>query len=106
MMDVHTASRTARKNFDETMKTGAEIGRGVQEEFGSALENVRDLNVRLIDMAWANTEVVFDFAREVAEARAPSDLIQAWTTHATKQFDVLIKQASEPTTLGRRQIPL
>jgi hypothetical protein len=101
MMKEDVASRTA-KNFDKTLRTGEEISRGVQEGFGSALENVRDLNVRLIDMAWANTVAAFDFAREVAEAKAPSDLVQAWTTHATKQFDVLTKQASELATLGRR----
>jgi hypothetical protein len=99
MMKEDTASRTASKNFDKTLTTGVEIGRGVQEGFGSALETVRDLNVRLIDMTRANTNAAFDFAREVAEAQAPPDLVQAWTTHATKQFDVLAKQASELTTL-------
>jgi hypothetical protein len=103
MMKEDTASKTARKNFDETLTTGAEIGRGVLNGFGSALENVRDLNLKLIDMARANTNAAFDFAREIAEAQAPSDLVQAWTTHAFKQFDVLTKQASELTTLGGRQ---
>jgi hypothetical protein len=108
MMNEDAASRTARKNFDKSLATGTEIGRGIQEGFGSALENVRDLNVRLIDMARANTNAAFDFAREVAEAQAPSDLVQACTAHANKQFDVftkqfemLSKQASALTTLGR-----
>jgi hypothetical protein len=63
---------------------------------------VRDLNVRLIDMAQANTDAAFGLAREVAEAKAPSDMVQALTTHATKQFDMLTKQASELTTLGQQ----
>ena len=95
-------TRAARENIDNTMTTGAETVRGVQEGFTSALENVRDLNVRLIAMAQANTDAAFDFAREVAEAKAPSDLVQAWTTHATKQFDMLTKQATDLTTLGRQ----
>jgi hypothetical protein len=110
MMKEDTASGTARKNFDQTLTTGAEIGRGVQEGFGSALENVRSLNVRLIDIARANTNAAFDFAREVAEAQATSDLVEACTTHATKQFNVLTKQfemltkqASELTTQGRQR---
>src|SRR5215472_9600269 len=90
-------SRIARENFDKTLATGA----GIQEGVTSALENVRDLNVRLIGMARANTNAAFDFAREVAEARAASDLVQAWTTHATNQFDMLTKQAGELTTLGQ-----
>ena len=89
----------ARENFDKMLATGAET---VQEGVASALENVRDLNVRLIDMAQANTDAAFDLAREVAEAKAPSDMVQAWTTHATKQFDMLTKQASELTTLGQQ----
>ena len=76
--------------------------RGIQEGVTSARENVRDLNVRLIDMAQTNTDAAFDLAREVAEAKAPSDLVQAWTTLATKQFDMLTKQASELTILSQR----
>ena len=71
----------ARENLDQMLATGAETVQGVQEGVASALENVRDLNVRLIDMAQANTKAAFDLAREVAEAKAPSDLVQACTTH-------------------------
>jgi hypothetical protein len=101
-MNEHSANRIVREGFDKTLETGAETVRGVQEGFTSTLENVRDLNVRLIGMAQANTNAAFDFAREVAEAKAGSDLVQAWTTHATKQIEMLTKQASHLTTLGRQ----
>jgi hypothetical protein len=101
-MNDKGASRATRESLDEMMVSGAETARGVQEEFTSAVENVRDLNVKLIDMARANTIAAFDFARDVAEAKGPSDFIQAWTTHATKQFDILTKQASELTAVGQR----
>jgi hypothetical protein len=101
-MSEDTASRIARETFDKTLATGAEIGRGVQEGVTSAVENVRDLNLRLIDMARANTDAAFELAREAAESKAPSDLVQVWKTHATKQFDMLTKQASELTTLGQQ----
>ena len=99
---MNEANKFARESFDRTLETGAETVRGVQEGFTSALENVRDLNVRLINMARANTDAAFDFASEVAEAKAASDFVQAWTKHATKQFDMLTKQASELTTLGQQ----
>ena len=87
------------KVINDTMATGAETVRDIQEGFASAVENVRNLNLRLIDMAQANAGAAFDFAREVAEAKGPSDFVQAWTTNATKQFDMLTKQASELTRL-------
>jgi len=102
MNEQHSASRIARESFDKTLETGAETVQGIQEGFTSTLENLRDLNVRLIGMAVANTNAALDFAREVAEAKAGSDLVQAWTAHATKQFDMLTKQASELTTLGQQ----
>jgi hypothetical protein len=84
-------NRMARESFGKTLETGAETARGVEEGITSAVENVRDLNVRLIEMTRLNTNAAFDFAREVAEAKAPPDLVEAWTMHATKQFDMLSK---------------
>jgi phasin len=101
MNDDRTA-KAAREAMDKTTAAGAETARGVQEGLTSAVENVRDLNVRLIDMARANTEAAFDFAHEVATAKAPSDLAQVWSTHTRKQFEMLTKQASELTALYQR----
>ena len=90
------------KAVREMMLPGVETVQGVQEGFMLAAEKSRDLNIQLIDMAQANIEAACDFAREVAEAKGPSDLVQAWTTNTTKQFDLLTKQASELTRLGQR----
>jgi hypothetical protein len=100
-MNEDNVSRIARESFNKTLETGPQTVQGIQEGFLSAVGNVRDLNVRLIAMARANTDAASDFAREIAEAKTPSDLVQAWTTHATKQFDRLTKQASTLTTLGQ-----
>jgi hypothetical protein len=101
-MNEDNVSRIARESFNKTLDTGPQTVQGIQEGFLSAVGNVRDLNVRLIAMARANTDAGFDFAREIAEAKTPSDLVQAWTTHATKEFDRLTKQASDLTTLGQQ----
>jgi hypothetical protein len=52
-------------------------------------------------MAHANSDAAFSFARDVATAKKASDFVEAWTIHATKQFDMLTKQASELTSLGQ-----
>ena len=101
-MNEDNVRRIARESFNKTLETGSKTVEGIQEGFTSALKNMRELNLRLIAMAQANTNAGFDFAREVAEAKAPSDLVQAWTTHASKQFDMLTQQASDLTTLGQQ----
>ena len=53
-------------------------------------------------MAHANAEAGFDFARQMATAKAPSDIAELWTAHARKQFQMLTEQVKELTTLSRK----
>src|SRR5437762_12287032 len=48
-MNEDNVRRIARESFNKTMETGPQVQR-IQEGFLSSLGNVRDLNVRLIDM--------------------------------------------------------
>ena len=95
------ATRETAESFGKSMDAGAESIWGAQEGLMSAAGNVRDINVRLFEMARANSDATFAFACDIAAAKKPSDFIEAWTTHATKQFDMLTKQAGELTSLGQ-----
>jgi len=37
----------------------------------------------------ANAEAVFEFARQLAAVKQPSDMVELWTPHAKKRFDTL-----------------
>jgi hypothetical protein len=72
---------------------------------------MRELNITLIEMAHDNAEAVFDLAREIASAQAPSDLVAIWSAHARRQFEMMTKQTRELTELcqklaGRSTEPL
>jgi len=66
------------------------------------VESIRDFNVKMIDMAQANAEAVFDFARQLATAKQPSDMVELWTAHAKKQFETLTEQTKELSALGQK----
>ena len=66
------------------------------------IENIRDFNVKMIEMARANTEAVFEFARQLATAKTPSEIMELWTSHARKQFEMLSGQTQELTALGQK----
>ena len=59
------------------------------------------MNVRLLEVARANSDAAFAFACDMAAASKPEDFIKVWTTHATKQLDMLMKQAGELTSLSQ-----
>jgi hypothetical protein len=63
---------------------------------------MRGYNLKMIDMAQANTEAVFELARQLATAKAPSDIAELWTAHARKQFEMLSEQTKELTALGQK----
>jgi phasin family protein len=67
-----------------------------------AFDGIRDFNVKMIDMAHANLEAFFGFVRQLATAKAPSDIMELWTAHARKQFETLTEQTKELSAFGQK----
>jgi phasin family protein len=65
-------------------------------------ESIRDFNVKMIDMAHANTAAFFGLTRQLATAKTPSDILELWTAHARKQFETLTEQTKELSALGQK----
>ena len=90
----------------ETLEKGKaateQATRAVQQSYSITVDNIRDFNMKMIDMAHANAEAVFEFARQLATAKQPSDMIELWTAHAKKQFEVLTEQTKELSALGQK----
>jgi hypothetical protein len=56
----------------------------------------------MLDAARANADAVFDFARQLATAKEPSELSGLWTEYARKQFEMLSEQSKELTAFGQK----
>jgi hypothetical protein len=59
-------------------------------------KDVRDSQLRQL------FEVPFNFARQLATSKQPSDIAELWTAHAKKQFETLTEQTKELTALGQK----
>ena len=86
----------------EKGKAAAEQSARVEQSYSVTVENIRDFNVKMIDMAHTNVEAFFEFSRQFATAKAPSDLMALVTSHVQKQFEMLSEQANELTALGQK----
>jgi hypothetical protein len=53
-------------------------------------------------MAQANAQGLFNLARQIAAADAPSDVVRLWTEHARKQFEIAAEQIQDLTAVGQR----
>jgi len=92
----------ADKSAEFASDTFAKGKAAAEQSYSATIENVRDFNLKMIDMAQANSEAVFNFARELATSKQPSDIAELWTAHAKKQFETLTEQTKELTALGQK----
>jgi hypothetical protein len=93
---------TARDNFQTGARAAEDVTRNAEQSVWSAFAGIRELNVKLIEMAQENTEAVFEFAHDIASAEAPSDLTDVWTAHARRQFALMTKQSKQLTEFGQK----
>ena len=97
-----TATTTAR----EAMQKGAAAvdgsTRALGEGYFAAAEAVRDFNMKLIEIAQANTMATLNFAQEVATAKGPGEAAALWSSHARKNFETLTDQSKQLTALAQR----
>jgi phasin len=96
----------SRKIANETLEKGKaaaeQTARSVEQSYTATVENMRDSSLKMIDMAQANTDAVFELARRLATTKAPSDITELWTSHAKKQFETLTEQTKELSALGQK----
>src|SRR5579864_6288108 len=92
------SAATANKAF----ATVEQSARAVEQTYSVSLENIRAFNLKMIDMARANVEAVLDLSQQIATSKAPSDIVELWTTHAHKQFEMLSEQSKELAALAHK----
>ena len=95
-------TRAARETIERNISATEEAAKVAEQSFLWSLEGMRELNGKLIDMAHANADAVFELAHEVAGAQAPSDLAAIWSAHAKRQFEMMTNQTQELTALGQK----
>jgi phasin len=95
-------TNAAHESFEGGTSATEDATRNAEKSYSSALTGVRDLNLTLIKMAYANTEAVFELAHEIASAEALSDLPTIWAEHARRQFELMTSQNRELTNLGQK----
>lgn len=86
----------------ETLTNGKPAPDEAPQAVETAVESMRDLQIKLIDMAEAHAQAVFDFARQIARASEPSDIIASCNAHGRTQFEMLAAQTHVLTALGQK----
>lgn len=95
-------TQKARETIERTQEAAEETLRGAEQSYSAAFDNIRNLNVKLIDAAQANADAVCALARGIATSKTPADVLSVWTNYTQKQFEMATKQAGDLTALGQK----
>jgi phasin len=95
MSEYDKSRKIANEALEKGKAAAEQTARSVEQSYTATVENMRDYSLKMIDMAQANADAVFELTRRLASAKAPSDIAELWTAHAKKQFETLTEQTKE-----------
>jgi hypothetical protein len=105
------ASAYTADTMEKTKRTAEETARVMQQSYVTASKDAVDFNLKVIEMAQDNMNAGFDFARELAQVKSPSEFFELSTAHARKQFEKVTAQSQQlaglfqkPFSNGGRQV--
>jgi hypothetical protein len=96
------AARVASETVEAGRSSAQKLPHGAQQNYFAAVEGVRDFNVRLLEMAHANTLAALDLVREISSAKEPSAAASLWSAHLRQHFETLTEQSRELTARAQR----
>jgi len=79
----------ANEAFAKGKAASEQSGQAVEQSYSAMIENMRGYSLKMIDMIRVNTVGVFEFGSQLATAKSPSDMVELWTSHGRKQFEML-----------------
>jgi phasin len=99
MIDMGVAQ--ARDANAKAKAAGAEAADLLKTTYATAAKGATGYNLRLIEIARANTAAAFDYAHELLGVKSPSEFIALSTAQMRKQFDIASAQNKELFALAQ-----
>jgi phasin len=94
--------KVVRQFAERGAAVAEEAKKGMEQAYATASKGAVDFNLQLIDMAQANMNAAFDFARQLARVTSPSEFFELSTAHMRKQVERLTEQTQDLTHLAQK----
>lgn len=92
----------AKETHDRMMTAGEATTTMFREVLTSAAKGSADCHLRMIEMARANANAVYDFAGELMAAESLSELMELSTDRARRQIDAATEQFKQISALAQK----
>ena len=92
----------AKESYEKVKAAAEEATDVIEDAYATAAKGATDYNLKVIEAARANTNAMFDYARELLDAKSLSDFVELSTAHARKQFEAVTAQTKELAALAQK----
>ena len=89
-------------NFDKAKVATEEATDLLKNSFTTAAKVAADYNLKIFEIARANTITAFDYAHEMLTVKSVPEFVELSTAHARKQFETMTTQTKELTALAQK----
>ena len=99
------AEKGAARVRDAYGKTQAAVGQTtkvMEQTYSAASKGAADFNLHLLDIAQANMNATFDFARQLTRVTSLPEFFELSTAHVRKQVEALTEQTQDLTHLAQK----
>jgi len=90
-----------RNTFAKAKAASEETADLLQNTYASFAQGATDFNLKLIEIARANTCSAFDYAHELLGVKSPSEFFELSSAQMRKQFDIASAQNKELCALAQ-----
>jgi phasin len=102
MSQYEQSNKAANEVLQQGKAATEQTSRMIEQGMSMTMDKMREYHLKMIDITQTNAEAAFEFARQLATAKTPSEFMELCATHTRKQFEKMTEQAAELTELGQR----
>jgi phasin len=92
----------AKDNYEKIRKAAEEMNVILEKTYSTTTKGVADYNLKLFEMARANTDAAFEFACGLIAMKSLPEMVERSTEQVRKQFDLVAAQNKELWALAEK----
>ena len=96
------SAERVKDTYGKVQAVAEETTKVVERTYSTASKGAADFNLHLLEMAQANMNAAFDFARQLTHVKSPSEFFELSAAHARKLFETFTGQTQRLTTLAQK----
>ena len=91
-----------KENYEKFKAVAEENTEMLETVYSTASKGANDYGLKVIEIARANTDAMFNFVEAMFAVKSPSEFVELSTKHAREQFETLSGQSKELAGLAQK----